>query len=215
MNTRFNPWRIAMIAVAVTWAGGALDAQRDWQPTTYAPGDLNLNGTYDSRDLDLFKQTLRGEWRGATKAQLDVDGNGRIDDADYDALEVLVAEAERKREKVETGSRASSGQERVRFLRGDVDADGNVDLADAILMQEIVMGINQPIGPKESADVNSDGRIDISDLIALVEKLYPRERPNLDAPDDRTDREQDPKSKPQPAPDPVRTDRERERRRRG
>jgi len=57
-------------------------------------------------------------------------------------------------------------------LRGDVNADGSVDLADPIAaLRFLFLGAEPPRSPG-AADMNGDGTLDIVDAIALLELLF-------------------------------------------
>ena len=59
------------------------------------------------------------------------------------------------------------------FLRGDVDRDSDVDLADAIsLVQWVSIGAGGPISCPDALDVNDNGAIDIADAVALFHALF-------------------------------------------
>jgi hypothetical protein len=58
------------------------------------------------------------------------------------------------------------------FLRGDPNADGAVDISDAIgILSRLFLGAAHP-GCEEAADVNADGKHDPSDAIALLAYLF-------------------------------------------
>ena len=54
------------------------------------------------------------------------------------------------------------------FLRGDVNCDGNVSIADVTCLIDLLLASNQH--PK-SADVNDDGSVSISDVTFLIDVL--------------------------------------------
>ena len=180
MNHR-SMFRTAAIAAVVCLSWTGLTAQeRGTILPAYEPGDLNQNGMFDFDDVALLRAVFQGARHDFVKEMLDVDRNGRIEKYD---LEVLTRWARRGASSAETleeegleTAQAPEREEADEWIRGDVDGDGDVDVSDAILMQEIVMGVNRPRGPKETADYNRDGRIDIADLVALVADLYPAER---------------------------------------
>ncbi len=60
-----------------------------------------------------------------------------------------------------------------RFLRGDSNADGGVDISDAIsIIGFLFLGEPATLACRESADSNNDGTIDISDGIYLLSWLF-------------------------------------------
>ena len=57
------------------------------------------------------------------------------------------------------------------FLRGDVNLDGSVDVADAIgSLQYLFLGVAIPC--LDSADINDNGVVDISDPVLLLSFLF-------------------------------------------
>jgi len=63
------------------------------------------------------------------------------------------------------------------FPVGDVNADGAVDIADAVALLGYVNGgqlLTQPM----AADTNTDGRIDIGDAITILDTLFRRDHEN-------------------------------------
>ena len=66
----------------------------------------------------------------------------------------------------------SLGTEDVRFCRGDANADGNVDIADAICNLSYLFGEGPQPTCLDAADANDDGAVDIADAIALLSHLF-------------------------------------------
>ncbi len=68
--------------------------------------------------------------------------------------------------------------EPARFIRGDVNADGSVDISDAICIIYYLFG--PPSDPckqkvarcRDAADANDDGTIDSSDAIRVLNRLF-------------------------------------------
>lgn len=59
------------------------------------------------------------------------------------------------------------------FIRGDTNADGAADLADAVTLLGRLFGTLNPIHPcADAADANDDGAIDIADAVALLGGLF-------------------------------------------
>jgi hypothetical protein len=68
----------------------------------------------------------------------------------------------------------------ARFIRGDANGDGQVDLSDCIaVVFYLFQGRSQVC--LEAGNTNDDGRVDISDVIALLDRLF-RNGPELPAP---------------------------------
>ena len=53
-------------------------------------------------------------------------------------------------------------------IKGDVNNDGAVDIADAVCIVNHVVGKATPVFIKAAADVNGDGDIDIADAVKIV-----------------------------------------------
>ena len=59
-----------------------------------------------------------------------------------------------------------------RFLRGDVSASGDVDIADAIGILGHLFVIGESVVCESGADTNTDSRLDIGDAIFLLQYLF-------------------------------------------
>jgi hypothetical protein len=57
------------------------------------------------------------------------------------------------------------------ILAGDINYDGSVDLADAILALKIIAGMGPDQTVYELADVNGDGKIGMEEAIYILQKL--------------------------------------------
>jgi hypothetical protein len=55
---------------------------------------------------------------------------------------------------------------------GDVNADGKVDIADAIRLLGYLFGHAEPPGCMKAADANDDDGVDIADAIAILSYLF-------------------------------------------
>jgi len=58
------------------------------------------------------------------------------------------------------------------FRRGDPNADGTVDMADAIFTLSYLFGAGPEPTCMDAADTNDDGTVDIGDPIALIQHLF-------------------------------------------
>ena len=54
------------------------------------------------------------------------------------------------------------------YIKGDVNSDGEVDIADAVCVVNSVVGKSTPVFNANAADVNADGDIDIADAVSIV-----------------------------------------------
>jgi hypothetical protein len=52
----------------------------------------------------------------------------------------------------------------------DVNGDGNVNLADAIMVLKVLAGL-EPAGLNLGADVNADGRIGLAELVYILQDV--------------------------------------------
>ena len=55
---------------------------------------------------------------------------------------------------------------------GDVNMDGNVDIADVTTLIDHLLGGDVPAFDAEAADVAADGNVDIADVTALIDRLF-------------------------------------------
>jgi len=72
------------------------------------------------------------------------------------------------------------GQE-ADFVRGDVNVDGKLNVADAVANARYVLGGGFPLGCQDAADANDDGRLDLSDAFYILQFLF-AEGPAIPAP---------------------------------
>ena len=64
------------------------------------------------------------------------------------------------------------GADERKFIRGDVNGDGDVNIADAISVLEYLFAGGEPPPCPDAADVNDDGIINIADPVALLSALF-------------------------------------------
>ncbi|MGN0621911.1 MAG: CotH kinase family protein [Porcipelethomonas sp.] len=58
-------------------------------------------------------------------------------------------------------------------LTGDVNLNGNIDIQDAVLLQEFLLGaVSLTDSQGSCADINSDGSVNVFDLVSLKRKLF-------------------------------------------
>jgi hypothetical protein len=58
----------------------------------------------------------------------------------------------------------------VEALKGDVNADGQVNITDVTLLINMLINGNSP-SASDATDVNSDGRTNITDVTTLINYL--------------------------------------------
>jgi YD repeat-containing protein len=56
-------------------------------------------------------------------------------------------------------------------LKGDINNDGSVTLADAVLVLQVISGVPPATSVKNAADVNSDGKIGLAEVIFILQKI--------------------------------------------
>jgi len=109
--------------------------------------------------------TGAGPFSGCLKL-LEYDGPNSFYDTHYESPEGYTVLTE-----WEDGPNSTSGWELLPFvLAGDINDDGNVDLADAILALKIIVGLN-PGGVHLNADVNGDGKIGLAEVFYIQQKV--------------------------------------------
>jgi hypothetical protein len=57
-------------------------------------------------------------------------------------------------------------------LRGDVNADGVIDVGDVVYLISFLYRGGNPPTPMEAGDANSDGMVDVGDIVYLINYLY-------------------------------------------
>ena len=60
----------------------------------------------------------------------------------------------------------------VRFQRGDVNADGKIDLSDAVTILNHLFAVIPAISCEKTADTDGSGRVDITDPVYLLGYLF-------------------------------------------
>jgi hypothetical protein len=110
----------------------------------------------DSDELWIFRNLTR------PPAATDCDGNGRLDSCDIASGEAADADGD--------GFPDACG---ARFRRGDVNADGRLDLSDALrILGFLFLGDPPALACAASADTDGGGRLDITDAVGLLAHLF-------------------------------------------
>jgi hypothetical protein len=65
---------------------------------------------------------------------------------------------------------AGWGQDENGVGRGDINGDGNVNLADGVLALQILVGLEPSTAVSKEADVNGDGRIGLQEVMYIFQK---------------------------------------------
>ncbi|HIE81502.1 MAG TPA: hypothetical protein EYQ07_03070 [Candidatus Poseidoniales archaeon] len=139
-------------------------------------GDLDQDGDLDAisangglADLIHWNQFIAPDCDGngnpdpcdlQQDPSLDCDGNGELDSCE------LIAGASDV-----NGNGILDVCEETLFVRGDVNSDGALDIADAISSLDYLFGA-VALSCQDAADTNDDGRLDIADPIHLLTFLF-------------------------------------------
>ena len=70
-----------------------------------------------------------------------------------------------------SGMMVDAGIPGTRFVRGDANSDGQVNLADGITILNYLFG-DSPVPCQNSADTTDDGQIDITDAIYIFSYMF-------------------------------------------
>ncbi len=114
-----------------------------------SPGDMNRDGNVDLADTALALQVLSG-MKPVVDSYLDINGDSRL--GTEEAIYIL---------------QKFSG---FRTDAGDINADGNVDIRDAMLALKILSGMN-PGYVYPGADINGDKRISIDEVFFILQTV--------------------------------------------
>ncbi|MBQ4284235.1 MAG: dockerin type I repeat-containing protein [Lachnospira sp.] len=60
---------------------------------------------------------------------------------------------------------------KLSMILGDANSDGNISIADAVMLKQHLAGMNNTGINMDASDVNKDGRVNISDAVALMKYL--------------------------------------------
>lgn len=70
------------------------------------------------------------------------------------------------------GDRIDMGVFEYRFIRGDANGDGVVDVGDVVYLVNYLFAGGPPPYPLLAGDANSDGNVDVADVVYLINYLY-------------------------------------------
>lgn len=134
------------------WTGsapGSFDAD-----SPCAVADLDQDGDVDAADLAGFELAY-----GETPEDCDADGT-------WDLIQILTAGGD------SNGNGVLDSCEGDDFRRGDGNADGTLDIGDAVFALSILFGGAGPSTCPDANDANDDGAFDISDAIYTLGWLF-------------------------------------------
>ena len=137
-------------------------------------GDLDQDG-----DLDVISVTSGAGLHRNLFIAPDCDGNGNPDPCDLQQDPSLDCDGNGELDSCELIAGASDVNgngildvcEETLFVRGDVNSDGALDIADAISSLDYLFGA-VALSCQDAADTNDDGRLDIADPIHLLGFLF-------------------------------------------
>ena len=113
-------------------------------------GYVNEHITFE--DINIYEDIIAGLNNYLTSSQklsADLNNDGAIDQYDLTVLQMLISN--------------------TNFIAGDVNGDGNVNVADIAAMIEYILGFEQPnITQSLAADMSEDGIINVADIAAIV-----------------------------------------------
>ena len=105
----------------------------------------------------------------------------KVPDGDYTIWAIVWG----KRGNIEYSQEVVLHIQNKRFLRGDVNNDGKIDISDPVRLLDYLFKAGNDISCQDSADANDDGELDISDAIIILLYLSDSEKvPTLPAPFD-------------------------------
>ena len=137
-------------------------------------GDLDQDG-----DLDVISVTSGAGLHRNLFIAPDCDGNGNPDPCDLQQEPSLDCDGNGELDSCELASGASDingngildACEETLFVRGDVNTDGALDIADAIYsLDALFLGVVAPC--EDATDCNDDGLLNIADPITLLGYLF-------------------------------------------
>ncbi|MEM7168129.1 MAG: aryl-sulfate sulfotransferase [Planctomycetota bacterium] len=137
-----------------------------------APGDFNNDGSVDATDQLCFESLFTGScalscteptFANAAGYTGDFDGDGDIDCTDWAMFEAAWTNSPATPAPFPTCT--------MDFLRGDTNADGSVNVADAVRGLGYLFA-TEAVGCVQTVDMNDDEIADISDPIYLLAALF-------------------------------------------
>ena len=130
------------------------------------------SGVYSFAVISIQSKEIKGNNGEVLTLKLKVAAN--VVNGDY-AIKILNAKYS-----IASGSATVNMPETVskltisQYKKGDVNNDGDVDIADAVCIVNHVVGIATPSFVEQAADVNGDGSVDISDAVRIINLIVGR-----------------------------------------
>lgn len=163
------------------------------ESTSLAVSDLDGNGTPEILISSVSEEALvvlqadeQGQYRvtdhylaggqAVELATLDLDGDGweEIVISNFNAgrLAIVANESALPRAYDDDGSGVPDLCEGPVFLRGDANADGSLNISDAIFVIQVTYRGVTDVACRASGDANDDGRVDNSDIVTILQYLF-------------------------------------------
>lgn len=73
--------------------------------------------------------------------------------------------------RIDEGETDPNDEYSVPALKGDINGDGNIDLADALIVLQVIADIDPSRAIYKEADVNDDGKISMEEMIYILHKV--------------------------------------------
>ena len=102
---------------------------------------------------------------------IDPDGGGNLDPTDPATLDDVVDGSDGTNFLIKIYT-AGGGPTEVKFTRGDANADGNLNIADAIFVLGYLFGGGPAPVCQDTGDANDDGNVNIADAISILGHLF-------------------------------------------
>jgi len=143
-------------------------------PTTANPGQEDADGNgignacndTEDQDGDEYANSLDNCPTTANPTQLDTDGDGRGDACD-NCINIA------NPDQLDTNANGIGDACEIKFRRGDSNANGGVDISDAVnTLGFLFLGSPTQLFCKDAADSNDDGNVDLSDAVHTLEWLF-------------------------------------------
>lgn len=174
-------------AFAVVAGDGLADNHGDEfsSATTVALGSVT-NGDVDvGGDLDYFKFTVNETATYVMYTRGYTDTHGVLYDSDYQHIETDWYDGEEDNFRiarelnpgtyyVQVSGDLSNTTGSYTFhldFDGDINKDGQIDLTDAILVLQVLAGLEPALPVYKQADVNEDGKIGLEEVIYILQKV--------------------------------------------
>ena len=138
-----------------------------WETTSGDPFHFAMIGDYAvNQDIAVAageRKAFSGLWDGLTYG---------FEDVRKDNVAVFAAVYDGSSGYVDDSVMAVFPGEESEFVRGNVNADGKIDIADAIFVLGYLFGGGNEPSCLDAADANDDGSVNVADAIAVLAYLF-------------------------------------------